>query len=776
MVIVRSDGSLILDGGDPDFSTVQDLGSADPTNVILDPDPTKPLSQFILEKFGIPFQIHASTGRVLGGILPGYDIRNQDATTMLRLSLAVELKSTPTTIDPAGVGEFAEVEIDGFGIARFYIVGEEQADNLDIRYCIPTSQVVNPADLVIVRGYDPPPRRELRTSFDGLKNAEVFEYEECAANSCDERAVGKFASVSYDDPLLDQTFLDDIVNSYELQAFETLLGYVVDLDLPSGADPDSDDYRPGLKVTFGDTTTEYIKVDADLINRNVQDIGPTGGVQTEAGQLLLFSGNLGGFTPAGSTLNFGTLSSLTGGGSTQVTYGADSNTNNTTTLTVTTVDPRTGECQTTATSIAGSKLVIPESRFLRENKFGNLESDFIGVKEVVFTGRKITQLNFQGDFAVLIFVKPNKQLVRLEQGKNWTWTVDENNNVELEFFSLIEDDFTATVCGVYQGNIGTATPSRYSTAEPNVAEVVGSQALLGLICNVGDRLGYLALGNRLCVVVDRKRPSIDIFDPNGNASEIARQFITFITDENSSGVVHAGSLINSVRRQAGVRYTPIVIVDEPPPIAYAANAPLQSIDASTGAPGSTILPAQGIIDQTDGIRDSDPVTVQDFDESQIQVLQDNTSGSTIDITMPFCNEDECLEIATNLLALQQSVVESQSIVLGPDSTPELGQILPDGSIINEINYSYTDGSQYLITITTGPKFLSAGSFQNSAYQLQTEDVTREGTVVQDKGNGAEYVVRVEGFGEITALSMVVESISVGDKVSVKIFNNPVEKR
>jgi CTP-dependent riboflavin kinase len=104
-------------------------------------------------------------------------------------------------------------------------------------------------------------------------------------------------------------------------------------------------------------------------------------------------------------------------------------------------------------------------------------------------------------------------------------------------------------------------------------------------------------------------------------------------------------------------------------------------------------------------------------------------------------------------------------------------VLPDGSIINEINYSYSDSSQYLITITAGPKYLTSGSFQDSQYQLQSEEVTREGTVVQDLGNGAEYVVRVEGnIGEKNALSMILDEISVGDKVSVRIFNNPVEHR
>ncbi|MBD3260692.1 MAG: hypothetical protein GF334_03310 [Candidatus Altiarchaeales archaeon] len=97
------------------------------------------------------------------------------------------------------------------------------------------------------------------------------------------------------------------------------------------------------------------------------------------------------------------------------------------------------------------------------------------------------------------------------------------------------------------------------------------------------------------------------------------------------------------------------------------------------------------------------------------------------------------------------------------------------SIINEINYSYQDGSQYLITVNTGPRFVGAGSFNDSQYQLQTEEVTKEGIIVQDRGDGSTYVVRIEGGDEIVALSFVLQDISVGDKCQVRIFNNPVER-
>lgn len=725
------------------YTSIEDLGAEEPTNFILDPQPNRPLTQFVLEKFSIPFQVHPGTGRVLGGTLPGFDIKNQDATTMLKLSLAVELLDPPE-----GVAGFAELELDEFGVGRFFVVGETAATNLDVRYCIPTTQIRNPADLVIVRGYDPPPKRILRDSFDGLKNAEVLDYKECAADSCDEQAVGKFASISYDDPLLDQVYLDDIQNSYELKAFESLIGYIIDLDLPDGADPDSGNFQEGLKITFGDTTKEYLTVPASILNNSTT------------------TGSIGG------------IGAGTGAANVSVGFGSESGGRGSVSAATASLTSRQGSCSDTNVSQIGSRIIIPAERFKRLNKFGNLESDFVSVQEVVFSGQKITRLitspgGGSVEASASLIVKPQKELVSLPQGKNWTWTFDEQRNVILEFLSIVEDAFTATVCQIYlePGSIsaGAVDLSRFTTDNLVQPIAVGDPAFNGAICNIGDRLGYRAVNGRLCVAIERKRPSIDIFDPLGNAGEIARQFLETISSPGSKGIVQDGQVIPNVVRRFGVRYTPVIIVDAPAPIAYAATGQLTNID------GTKTIPAEGIIDQTDGIVDADPTTVQDIEDSELQTLQDNTNGATIDITLPFCTDQECLQIARNFLALQSEIVTTQSIILGPTSEPELGQVLPDGSIVNEINYSYSDSSQYLITVTAGPKFLSAGSFNDSKYQLRTEDVTREGIVVQDRGNGAEYVVRVEGFGELNAVSMILDEITVGDKVNVRIYNNPVER-
>lgn len=727
----------ILVGGDPSYDDLV-IGNPNPENQLLDAQPNRSVAQLILEIFSIPFDANS----VLGGSLPGMDIRNQDPTTWLKQSLASELLDTPPTgSSRTGAAGFAEVEIDEEGIARFYMVGRTPASNLDIRYCIPTSQIVQPADLVIVRGYDPPPSRVLRDPFDGLKNKIIMDYKDCSEESCDENIVSQYATITYDDPQLDQNYLDDIVNSYELQAFETLLGYLIDLDMPDISE------HNGLKITFGDTTKEYLRFTASNLNATV-----LGGTLTDdTGQITTIDSGSSGLTQG-------------------VTTGAGES--GTVNAIVTDVNARGDKCTVSETALSGASIVIKAEQFLRLNKFGIEESDFIGVVDVVFSGHKVQSLTVSpgfpsGGIAGLMktVVRPNKELISLDQGKNWTYTWDENGDITVNLFQVLEDDFTAYVCGVYAnpGSVGTGTVDivTYTTDNLWIPEAVGADATLGLVCGIGDSLGYKVVNNKMCIVVERKKPSIDVFDPLGNALSLAEQI--------------------------SIEYTPIVVIDLPAPIAYAATGPLTSID------GTRTIAAEGIIRQEDGIVDSDPTTDQDLEDSETSILQDNTKGATIDMTMPFAfgtqpdpsrpqgvlQGTECLQIARNFLALQSRVTTTHSVVLGPDSIPRLGDsfTLPNGEVgvINDISYTYSDASQYLITATVGPEYMTAGSFNDTKYQLQTEDVTREGMVIQDAGNGAEYTVRVEGLGEFPCLLMVLEDISVGDKVGVRIYNNPVEK-
>jgi hypothetical protein len=367
--------------------------------------------------------------------------------------------------------------------------------------------------LVIVRGFDPPPRRELRASFDGLKNKEIMDYKDCAEQSCDESVVSNYASISYDDPQLDQTYLDDIVNSYELKAFETLLGYLIDLDLPDGTDPNSTSFVPGLKITFGDTTREYIKVSASLLNASVlgATITDINGVPTT---ILSSAGTLSSSATAGTGLS-------AGGGGAAVP------------VTLTTVSDRDGSCSVTQTALAGATIALGAERFKRLNKFGIEESDFIGVVDVVFSGRKVQALTVSPGSSSLgvsglvrSTVRPNRELISLPQGKNWSYSIDPvTENVTVNLFSIIEDEFTRFVCETYRDPVGATGNTLTNLVSVTTMDLVDTETLSDFddhICNIGDSLGYrVNTGNNgtaeICIVVERKRPSIDIFDPRGNA-------------------------------------------------------------------------------------------------------------------------------------------------------------------------------------------------------------------------------------------------------------------
>ncbi len=702
------EGGDILESGDPDYEAITGAGPKSPQNDVLDPVSTTPLIVTILTQFGIPFDASFTNK---GTALPGFDIHNQDVTTMMKLSLLTELINN----------KFIEIEIDEDGIARFYEVGTQLATNVDIRYCIPTSDLNQPIDLVIVRGYDPPPERQLRASFDGLKNKELMAYEDCAKDSCEEGFVARYATISYDDPQLDQVYLDDIKNSYELKEFESLMGYLIDLTLPDGIED-----VPGLKITFGDTTKEYIKVDTQFMNNTLNVSSFLGSQTGRAG-----SAGFSSFGDSGASTN-------RVGGNIPVIVNII-NEDNFNGLPV---------CGVSLSSLAGGVITFPRKRFLRENKFGELESDFMGIVDVVFSAHKVRSFTLSpGGFGVggslVWIVSPLKDLVSLQHGKNWSWEIDVSEDVSVYLFSVLEDARAQATCNVY------ADPSPFFSqpAGNDLAFSFSNNLLVttpttneDFICNIGDDLGYYNPDGQMCVVVERRRPSIDIFDPRGNALALA-------------------SAIE-------IEYTPLIVVDAPPPVTYASTTALTN--------GTKTIPAFGIIDQADGIIDADPTTKQNLSDSEMSVLQDNTDGFTLDMTLPFCEEDDCLIIAKELLALQSAVTETKSVIMGPTSEPKLGQVLADGTTINEISYSYSDSSQYLITVSAGPKYQNLGSFSNSAYQLQTTDVTRDGLVIQDVGNGAEYVVRINGFGEITALSMVLDDISVGDRVNVRIYNVPQE--
>ena len=112
---------------------------------------------------------------------------------------------------------------------------------------------------------------------------------------------------------------------------------------------------------------------------------------------------------------------------------------------------------------------------------------------------------------------------------------------------------------------------------------------------------------------------------------------------------------------------------------------------------------------------------------------------------------------------------------GPHCQPKLGGAGPDGGIINQINYSYTDSQSYTISVNEGPKLVGQlAQVGTGPYFKQAEDVSRLGVIIRDHGNHIHYDVRLDQYGERTAVNCCDQILRKGDRVNCTIHNNAVE--
>ena len=400
----------------------------------------------ILNNFDIPVR------GIRGSSLPGYDIYNQNAVEMIKLSLAAEFKDNHLT----------EVYIDETGMAYFVDVGETASDLDDIRTVVETTLASNPVDTVMITGYKPAVKRVLRDGIDPMRNKEVIDWIECKGSTCEDKQFSTEASIIFDDPVLSSDFNDDINSLYEIQAFEQLLGFVVDLDMPS-----KDDY-PGMKVTFSNDDCLYP-------------------VSVGEGELLINDAPIDAVTYAEE---FG--------------------------------------CEPPVYSqVYGSKVRL--GPFKSSNRFvhGGLDSDFISIESVVFTGHKIIYANdfraFPGqDPKVFVYCEEKPSLYELQMGKEWLYSVGTANR-DRGYVDLL----------IYHPDFN-GMDSAYREAAFYI--LGGATQLAGGVgvAGINDGMGYYI--KDICAVVRRRKGSVHVVDEGGKAKEIANKIkITYYPIENDNG-------------------------------------------------------------------------------------------------------------------------------------------------------------------------------------------------------------------------------------------------
>lgn len=184
-----------------------------------------------------------------------------------------------------------------------------------------------------------------------------------------------------------------------------------------------------------------------------------------------------------------------------------------------------------------------------------------------------------------------------------------------------------------------------------------------------------------------------------------------------------------------------------------------------------------IIDQTDGIVDNDPTTVQDLQETAMEkALASMSSGRTLSLTLASLDEDHTRILSSKLYdLLREDNGKVYTHTCPPTDNPKVGDRGVNGGIVNVVEYSYTDQGSYLINVTEGPEYFGDfAGIDGGIYYKQTEEVSSKGTIIQDLGNHVQYVVHVDGIGPILCINACPSVLAVRDRVSVTIHNNAVE--
>jgi hypothetical protein len=422
---------------------------------------------------------------------------------------------------------------------------------------------------------------------------------------------------------------------------------------------------------------------------------------------------------------------------------------------------------------------------IRRTPYGEPYSTFQDVNSVLMYGYQVVNweanVNPGGHGAVRLLceVTPEGQnnaggmLYQLGQGSDWTWNYDDqvSNTTPGKVWVKIRQSPEA------RNKVQVEGPFDWYADWGAGSTMISGPGTASWL-PIGQGLGYVC-GGLYCNVV-LNVPSINIYSPMGKARLIANRMIQ---DDFMS-------------------LTPVVLFDPPAPIYYKFKKDL-GIDAGFESD-------EGFVNQELDIVDADPTTVQELALTDSKKLQNATNGFTIDVSLPFIkdgkitktsngaarqdyagNSISCLSSEVNPPGESDSIITrvrdflfelytdeninkqysfSAGIILNP---PKLGNKYGDG-IINNISYSYQDGSSFSANVTVGPKLINTGSWGTSIYRKQTEDVSREGTVVQVAGDNSLFAVKIWRLGVYSATSAIRDEIEVGDRVTVTIYNSPVE--
>jgi len=395
----------------------------------------------------------------------------------------------------------------------------------------------------------------------------------------------------------------------------------------------------------------------------------------------------------------------------------------------------------------GVKIPLPDSlRF--ESVSEQVVDKFVRVEEILIVGRELAMVHAgalndsvaanqdavdSNTIALVSENSMNSSVTRLEEGKHYTIVYEDDGDFKIPYVVFAKDARVNE-----PKNYGANTKYKISQFGESGYYRAGEDGI-GTIFPVAENKGYLVEELWAMVAVDT--PSVSVYDPEYDSS---------------------ASTSKAIDLAKNLKYwvAPLMIEELPSSIAFNGK----------------------IIDQKPTVADNDPTTVQDFTNTEMELVMDQMDGGPgLDITLSFFNKPEDDSKLASLSSSLYDFMNSENgieatYVCGPDTNVELGQIGPAGGIINSITYSYTDSSSYTISVNEGARMVKGftGGGPSGPSFKTTEPFNATGTVIDSMGNGMFFKVRIDGYGERIAINMSKELIRVGDVVSCAVHNNPVE--
>ena len=687
----------------------QNLGDVYTWDMVYVPEPatptdSTPLAVLVLNSYSIPINT-ASLALMPNGVgtLPGYDIHNMDALNVIKFSMFERISDQlfiELYANAAGEAEFVEIGANTFGGTP--------------RYNVPNRKIVNRAKQIQTTGFNPPAMMYVRGPFDILRdeNNDTEMVNDIAniglKDTCYEELFDRYATIMYRTPVLRSDWGDILDSLYEVDAFEQISGWIHKILIDDAL------ISASAEVIFSDITPYPYQMPQFVEDEDYIRYSITPGTEQEVRCYI----------PPDIDLN-------------EVGHTIEINNS-------TYVDETTGQ---------------------EINDIFEVNRVFLMGWEVIYT--YTVTINNRTTLAAAC--KYHKIPIVLSEGSDYAWGFDSQDNIKIVFGvgetpadEYLEDERNVDITtpdtiigGPYFDTPGgqgdnTAGPIQYRMYPHLGASNTGG---------AGDGFGTTYVFEELWVVVNRRKSSITIYDPEGNADAAMR---------NSSYELYA-----------------MVQCDPPAPVSGRSDDP-EGFD--------------GPVDHTDCLFDHDPMTVQDLTTCDEELLQNAMDGSSLSMTMPFIQdvtiditneesvvtypqspgESELYQIADFIYDLTNEEITEVTYIFGPDDEPKLGDNFSHNGIdgiINSVSYSYQDSSSYLVTAVVGPKYLKDTVSANDAsiWQQQVETVTKEGVVTQVAGNGIHYAVHVEGMGNFLAVNTVIGGFppEVGDRVTVEINNVPV---